>query len=352
MKNIKIIHHEFVNLGRQRNKLTYQLLSLLPKIYKENIYLKYRCATIYEYAGKYAGLSNSVVKKTLKLEESLEGKPHLREIIKTQGIHKVALIAKLATTETDETFAKNVENMSRNALQELSKELRTKRNSDGDDGDDDGDSNGRNFCQAAQGEFTIQLDPEMQLLFLKIKKRLEKEQGVGLSNKSAFKNMLEKINDACSDGYNESGVPPHESRDDKKFSGEKLGVSKEIPANGKRYISAKQKRRVLTKTNGKCTYPGCNKPSEHFHHRDRFSVSKNHNSIVPICKAHHEFAHNGLILNEKMEPDRWELMLERNDNGQNDDGGCNDGQARVYNPDKLYEKYRKKYLLSTCISRA
>lgn len=99
------LHKQFVELGRERNKITYQLLALLPKIYRAKIHEKQGYATIYEYADRIAGLPKSVVVKTLNLENALKNKPHLQKMIETQGVHKVAIVARLATPETDGMFA-------------------------------------------------------------------------------------------------------------------------------------------------------------------------------------------------------------------------------------------------------
>ncbi len=65
-----------------------------------------------------------------------------------------------------------------------------------------------------------------------------------------------------------------------------------------RHIPAKQKRQCLNRTNYRCAYPNCNKPFAIIHHRERYAKSKSHESIIPLCKEHHEFAHNGVIENE------------------------------------------------------
>lgn len=117
------LHLKFVKLGSDRRKLTNELLALLPEIYEKKIYRKY-AATIVEYAGKFGGLSKGVVLKRLRLEKYLEEKPLLKEAIKTEGVHKVALVANLATAETEAIWVDKLKNMSKAAVQELSKERR------------------------------------------------------------------------------------------------------------------------------------------------------------------------------------------------------------------------------------
>lgn len=257
------LHQQFIELGKARNKLTYQLLQLLPEIFEQRIFLEYS-ATIEEYAGKFAGLSKSVVKKRLNLEKHLVDKPHLREAIGQVGVHKVAMIVTAATAENEEELARDLKNMSKEAIQQLSMEIRGNYRS----------------------SINIEIDEEALFLFRKLKNKIGKE----LSNKEALRRMLEKLA--------ESEVTNSKSR-------------KTIPGDeGKtRYISKAQRRFALSETAGACSYPECDRPADHFHHRERYANKKSHQSIVPICKIHHEFAHNNLIKNELSNPRNWKLQV-------------------------------------------
>lgn len=66
-----------------------------------------------------------------------------------------------------------------------------------------------------------------------------------------------------------------------------------------RYIPIVIKRAVLTKTGEKCAHEGCNKPYEILHHVERFAAGGSHKSIIPLCKEHHEFAHNGILKEDR-----------------------------------------------------
>ncbi|MBU2524739.1 hypothetical protein KKG71_06125, partial [Patescibacteria group bacterium] len=57
-----------------------------------------------------------------------------------------------------------------------------------------------------------------------------------------------------------------------------------------RYISVYRKREV----GERCSYPGCPRPANVIHHPDRFSEHHSHENLKPLCKQHHEFAHNGV----------------------------------------------------------
>lgn len=265
-ENKNLLHLEFIRLGRERHKITYKLLALLPKIYKSGIYQEKGFSSIFEYSFKLAGLSESLVKKALKLDEHLRDKPYLQKMIASQGIHKVALVAKIATPQTDSFFADKVENMSKNAIQELSKEIRQK-------------NEGIKFQKE---NMKIEFDDEMEFLFLKIKNKL----GKGSSNKEVLKKLFKE--------YVIEKIDKHT----------KVRISQKIPrGNFSRYVPINIKRQIIQKTEGKCAHENCNKPYEILHHTKRFALNKNsesvHENIIPLCREHHEFAHNGLLKEDK-----------------------------------------------------
>jgi len=300
---MKNIHKQFVQLGRQRNQLTYKLLALLPEINEKKIFLKHGCNSIVEYAGKFGGLTREVVKKTLKVHKDVEDKPHLKVAIEKVGIHKVGIVSGAATKETEKSFAKIAETMDKASLQILSKEV---RNNGSDVSVQANKDTQISSCKASPVKMNIDLDEEMQFLFLKLKKEFDKE----LSNKEALKKMLSELGEYRQEGK----VMQSDNRNTKQ---QKIENVTKIPgeirdkSNKKlsRYIPVKVKKAALAKTGGRCAYPGCNKPVELFHHRERFSETKNHSSIIPLCKCHHEFAHNGLIINEQKDPKYWQLAI-------------------------------------------
>jgi len=295
-----LLHLQFVQLGRERNKITYKLLALLPQIYQQKIFETEGYGTIYEYAGKLAGLSHSIVEKALKLEDKLKDKPHLQRAIETQGIHKVALVAKIATPQTDLFFADKVENMSKSALIELSKEMRGKVVTENE-------NNSQMFAnQHIEVVYTkppmkIDLDDEMKFLFLKLKKEMKEQR---LSNKEFLRRLLKKMVDT-SQMMHKPQKSASASQSAPNFPGKKIAKNIKILSNHNdtrkqtdrvaRYICVVIKRAALEITNGRCAHEGCNKPYEILHHVERFAAGGSHESIIPLCKEHHEFAHNGLL---------------------------------------------------------
>lgn len=317
MNNSKDLHKEFVRLGSMRHKLKNQMLFILPEIYESGIYKKYS-ASIYEYAAKFGDLSKTSVQLRLRLEPNLQNKPHLREAIGEVGVNKVAMIAKIATPETEEIFADKIKNMNKKAVQTLAKELREKKNTD--------KISAQSIfqCCAAPEKVRIELDEEMTFLFLKLKNKF----GKNLSNKEVMRIVLERA------VKEEFGIEKKQEKEQAREQAHKITESltgqtlTEETKNCEvgRYIPIAKRREEIQKTNGKCAYPNCNRPAEIFHHPERFSHTKNHNSIKPLCKPHHEFAHNSLISSEKSQPKDWKLTINN----------------PLCETDQLFQKYRQK----------
>ncbi|MEK7673255.1 MAG: hypothetical protein AAB373_05210 [Patescibacteria group bacterium] len=375
------LHREFVKLSFDIFKMKNRLISLLLEIFEKEIYLEHGCADIFEYGFKYAKLSRETVEKALRTLKHVEDKPFLKQAIAKCGIHKVALVATIATPETDKVFAEHVANMSKPALFEFAKEVRF--------GLKQGKINGENMeigenlfgqnlgnqhfdasvnqyrkpCRAASNNLKIELDHEMQILFFQLKHRLQKEQKRDFSNKEALRLMLGKLAQkevikselakTKTSLLVQKGVPGNGTAGGQKVAEEsaKGTIQQEVgsaenlknqlenkainedPKDEQpilqeavsRYVPAKQKREILHKYQNHCAYPNCAKPAENIHHRRPFAQSQSHETIIPLCKNHHEFAHNGIVGGQDQEPKDWRLTV-------------NSQKSRV---DELYLAYRR-----------
>ena len=186
-ENAKKLHLEFVRLGSLKLKIKNKMLAILPEIYKSKIWTNY-AGSIIEYAGKYGDIGKTTVIKRLRLEENLTNLPHLKSMIEKVGIHKVAMVAKIATPATDFSFAKTILNMSKSAVQSLSKEIRTKNNFSKKTGKEKMPEPQSFPCKAVKFKKTLELDEEATFLFMKLKSKL----GENLSDKEFIKLILKK----------------------------------------------------------------------------------------------------------------------------------------------------------------
>ena len=349
--DFKNLHKKFVQLGRQRNHLLNEMLAILPEIHGSGIWKKY-ASSIVEYAGKFGGISKSAVLKRLRLEKHLQNKPNLKSMIKEVGVNKIAMVATLASDKTDEAFADKVRHMSKSAIGVMAKELRAKTDNAGRAGSQNDLFQLSSACSAVPVKIKLELNEEMSFLFMKLRGKW----GVGntevmkllidravasefvekkVSVKAMRTQTMKKIKSVTGDKIARSASPrnlanvkcvtgdkiarsasPRKLANVKSVTGGKIvrsasprklaNVKSERSVKSSRYINAYQKRAILSKTGGKCDYTGCNKPAEQFHHIDRWYKSKNHKNVIPLCRDHHEFPHNGLIKNEH---DDWELAF-------------------------------------------
>ncbi len=331
MKDAQQLHYEFIKFGRIRHSLKNKMLAILPDIYKSGIWKKY-AGSIVEYCGKYGDIAGTTVIKRLRLEENLVNKPFLRAAIEHVGVHKVAMVAKVATAETDKAYAEKVLDMSKLAVQGMSKEVHKAQNSSAQNStnmqifDQENASEEGTKCAAVPTLKKIELDADASFLFMKLKARF----GKYLSDGAFFKMLLDKVDAENALKIKISGT--------KSFTGETFTTTTKsvLKENEKkeqkpvtRHVPAQQERELIAKTNGRCSYPNCNLPYDVIHHADRFSESKSHKSIILLCRIHHEFAHNNLIENEKCRADEWKMSVLKNPN--------NISQADV-----LYRKYRHR----------
>ncbi|NIA01870.1 MAG: hypothetical protein GWP15_00640 [Nitrospirae bacterium] len=189
----------------------------------------------------------------------------------------------MATKENEKELAEKVVHMSKPALQEYSKEKRGK----------------------VTTGWQVELDEKMMFMFLKLKKKL----GKNLSNKECLRKILEHAQSeakcACPKAVpskaelhkmQEKPKPQRQAQKTTKIptatagssTGEKPASTE--PAKVNRYISVQQKRNLSEQ----CSHQNCHRPAEVIHHPNRFSQNPNHENLKPLCKQHHEFAHNGI----------------------------------------------------------
>ncbi|MBI4235275.1 hypothetical protein HY604_03165, partial [Candidatus Peregrinibacteria bacterium] len=356
---------QFVKLGISRNRLTRELLMLLPEIFKSGIYREYS-ATIVEYAGRFGGLSKGVVLKRLRLEKRLEDKPILREAILTEGVHKVALLAGVVTKENEQALVDKLRGMSKPGVEQMAKEIRAKRAAMGGCGEDarqmsfvggvvggDGAANGEIAkCKAVPVKIKFELDEKMTLKFLQLKRKM----GKNLQNQEVMEKILEVA--MAGVGCNHSENKGRETRQSRvsvpgdTFQNKKS--QKKAEKTVSRTVSAARKREALSETGGKCAYPNCNLPADVLHHPERFAISRSHKSLRPLCKSHHEFMHNELVANENGPVEEWEFVLSGGALSSGVPNGsvldcsarCSENgfiqSAKVRKIDELYKKYRRK----------
>lgn len=101
-------------------------ISLLPEIFRRHIHEQQGFASIFEFAAKFAGLSQEQVKRVLSLDAQFQDKPALKTALESGevSVNKLARIASVATADNQEELAMQVKLLSKNALETLARDIR------------------------------------------------------------------------------------------------------------------------------------------------------------------------------------------------------------------------------------
>ncbi len=256
------LHEKFVEYGSNAKEWMRKCVLLLPEIDRERIWKKKGFGSIYEYAGKLAGMSRYTVNEALRVLKKVEDKPDLQKVIEEKGINCVKPIVTIATLETQEFWAEKARTMSKSEVETYTREWRKQ----------DG----------------LPEKPEK----IKIEMELEPEIAQQLENLKG------------SDDWNNLMKEFLEMRK-KQLEQEKP----EKVETQSRHIPAKIEKYVLKRSRETCEYPGCRKPYEILHHTCRFALYQEYDpdTIFALCKGHERLFHQGLIENEHKPPGFWKI---------------------------------------------
>lgn len=226
--------------------------ALLPEIHKRRLY-KRKFHSIYEFAARLAGMTAQHVDEVLKLQA----------LIASQGWSKVRVVANVATKQNQGELAEIVQSLPKRAVETYVREKF---------------SPGRELP-----EKKVRLTSKAELLFAKLKKALESEGNMKITDSRAMELLLKKL--------------------DKEVKGRKRRATK--PG---RSVGAARRREVMG--NGQCSMGTCRRLATEVHHPERYALVKNHDKLTALCHEHHQIAHAGLIKNEFENPKIWELRSE------------------------------------------
>lgn len=311
-ERVVAIHGEFVKYGRNAKEWMRKCEMLLPHVERERVWEKKGFSSIYEYAAKLAGMGRSKVDNVLWTMKKIEGKNEMLKVVEEKGVNAVRPIANIVTFENQVFWAEKASEMSVRTLEVYAKEFRKSENRSKDGNENyNGLFEGKNnaiSCHVARR--TVGMDLEMEVI-----EELEKLKGKDEWN-SLMKELLEMRR--------------------LKLEAEKPAVVKVVEKSEKGYHSRtaplKIQRFIVKKTNGRCSFPGCNKPYKLKHHTDRFALKKEHNpdTYFPLCREHERLAHLGLIENEERDPKFWKIRKKA------------DTTSPKYKLDRKVQAYRKQ----------
>ena len=230
-----------------------KFIGLLPEVQKRHLYKQRGFKSIFEFAFKWAGLSEQQIKLALKLDIVLEDKPKLHEafITGSVSINKLARIVSIANTENEQQLCDLVKTLPRQALE--------------------------TFVRDERRSFKPLLSTALHV------------QDLNLSQ-----DLLQSLKDLQDQGHDLNELlTEFLTQREEKLSKEAETLNLEIKPTSSRHVPAKIKRWVKNSYGSKCSLPYCSKTAAELHHTQRFSLSHSHDPhfLAPLCKQHHQIAH-------------------------------------------------------------
>ncbi len=300
----KIIHEQFVQYGRNSKEWMHKCILLLPHIEKHKIWEKKGFSSIYEYAGKIAGMSRYKVNEALRILKKVEDKPELMKVVEKRGVFAVKPVVTIATQQTAKFWAEKASVMTKNTLETYVKEIKKEqvkieningmlepksdsfgrprtseeiiftKDSENNTQEEIFDKN----SQPEQSFITMQLDPE-------VAQELEKLNGQNGNWNDLMKQLIQMRKEHLEEQKPES-----------------------VKTNS-RHIPNKIKNFLKARNNGQCAFPACTKPAVISQHTQRWALEKVHDvdRLYGLCKEHDQIAHLGLIENEESSPQSWKI---------------------------------------------
>ncbi len=261
-----------------------QFAGLLPEIFNRRLYKSEGFASIHHYAKIVAGMNEATVDRILNLRRKLEGKPLLLGLFESgkQGWTKLEKVVPIATPENDEELAEVVKGSSSATLNGYVKGKRVPIFA--------GEELKNNeVVRQVFSNYRFRLSIDVMRKLRRIKQKLENHRKEALSWNEAFEiwdeGVAEKIIlSVCVDCATRKG---HNAK------------TRSIPRDVQRLIRGRY--------GDICPISNCENPWTHFHHKKRYAIFKSHDPdfIVPLCQAHHDAVHDGLIANEPDPPWKW-----------------------------------------------
>lgn len=283
---------------------------LLPEVAKRGLYRRKGFVSIHEFANKIGGMSNFAVDRILNLHAKLQDKPALLKQFESgkEGWSKIEKVAYVATPQTDAQWAKKVELLSSHSLEacvKIEKQLCLQKAKNQTLPGGESQNNGQ-IAQLPISEilqpytrFSFPISQKVDFELRLLKQRLEKMKKSCLSWDQVFETVASGELIPCPKCANKKTIIqlcPDCAR-------------KRLLAARGRAIPVAIRQFIKAKYGNKCAFPSCKKPAVILHHTKRYSLQKNHdpNFIVPLCKDHHGLAHEGMIKDENLPPEKWEL---------------------------------------------
>lgn len=337
--HIQHLHQKFQCYGRNAREWMRKCIMMLPEIERERVWEKKGFGSLSEYAARLAGMSHKTVIDGLRIMQVVQHMPDIVQVIEKRGIAIVRPVLTLLTSDNQKFWAEKMSMMSQHTLEMYIHELRSQRHAAQQYGQHVDPRAHDNLSIILPEKSTPTLDifgeralseegnfPQQEAISI-VGTRVEHQTRtvVAMELDSAIASQLQKLKGQDGD-WNELMQEFLDLRT------AHLEVQKPEPVETtSRHIPNKIQRHVIARTNGTCSFTDCTKPANTLHHTQRFALEQIHDPdrIEPLCTAHERIVHNGLIEDESIPANEWQVRAEP------------DQDNAKYLIDQQVQKYRK-----------
>ena len=271
---MQIPDKELLSLCREygRNALLWRrkFEALLPEVLRRRLYEKENCSSVYEFAAKFAGLSEAQVDTAFRVERKLQNKPILLESFHSGEISagKLDRAADIATPENEKEVHKMAKVLTARSFETYAKDMKR-----------------------AQEEVKTSKTENLPTLF-SVSKSLHVQKFTLADDVVTELNRLHEQEKDINELLREFLKQKNQEIEQKEQElSERAREETHVPS---RTHYKKATRDFLSEKYGnKCAIHGCTKPAEEIHHKIRFGLQANNDPayLVPLCKEHHQIAH-------------------------------------------------------------
>lgn len=253
--------------GERARYFRQKFLGLLPEVYKRGLYKNKGCSSIFEFAAKFAGVSEEQVSRVLNLEKKFENKPDLHAALVNGevSVNKLVRVASIATPENQADILEQVKILPNRALEIFVRDEKVCQSP----------NYGVHVHELDWQSSITQVEQDQVVLSSEVKQKLLELQQKGIDINELILNTLEKRDQEIADLKD-------------KIEAEQVGRA------SSRYVPVEITRLIKKEHGTKCSVPGCMREAEQIHHEIPFVMLKNHNPslLKPLCREHHLIAHS------------------------------------------------------------
>ncbi len=251
-----------------------KFIGLLPEIQRRRLYEKKGFGSVFEFAFKFAGLSEQQVRTALNLDRRFSDKPALKALLENGevSVHKLVRIQSIATPQNEAELAQAVQLLPQKALETFVRDERSElvQNESG-------------FGEPLFEAKSLRAQTQSLNLSLEITEKLLELQEKRIDLNELLLEFLKKR--------------------EEEILQEKEEVSSDLEPAKSRYIPIRIKKIVEREYGTKCSIQTCKHSAEQLHHTQTFALSRRHDPhyLAPLCKEHHVIAH---VINLKVQGKR------------------------------------------------